>query len=112
MGPGGVMKARRVALALVLVGGLIGLYFRIGIGRVTPYQEPRLDFWGRTDLNGKEIGSFVIEELVERENYSLRLRSRPCDGAIFMTPAHIINETPEKLIASLYPAAEWRTMYV
>ena len=101
---------RRVALALLLLSGSLGLIFRLGGWNELALIEPILDL--RKITAGQNIGPFVADGTESPDRLSLRLPSPQCTGAIFLTASDIYHR-PEKLMADLsYPAGEWRSVYV
>src|SRR6478672_6267276 len=100
---------RQVALALLLLSGLLGLISRVGGWNELVLSEPTLDL--RKIAAGQNIGPFLADG-TERDRLSLRLPSPQCTGAIFLTASDIYHR-PEKLIADFsYPPGEWRSVYV
>jgi hypothetical protein len=98
---------RRVALALLLLSGLLGFISRLGGWNEVALSEPSLNL--RNIAVGQNIGPFVANGT---ESHRLSLRSTQCTGAIFLTASDIYSHLPEKLIAELYPPGEWRSVYV
>ena len=86
---------RQVALALLLLSGLLGLISRVGGWNELVLSEPTLDL--RKIAAGQNIGPFLADG-TERDRLSLRLPSPQCTGAIFLTASDIYHR-PEKLIA-------------
>jgi hypothetical protein len=102
---------RRVALALLLLSGLLGFISRLGGWNEVALSEPSLDL--RNIAAGQNIGPYVANGAEGRGPLaSLRLLSPQCKGAIFLTASDIYSHLPEKLIADLYPPTEWRSVYV
>ena len=102
---------RHVALALLLLSGLLGLIFRLAGWNELALGEPILNL---TNIAaGQNIGPFVADGTEGRDSLvSLRLRSPRCEGTIFLTSSYMDSRPPEKLIAYRYPATEWRSIYV
>src|SRR3954452_22814622 len=76
-------KMRRVALALLLLSGLLGFISRLGGWGAVALSEPILNF--RNIAAGQNIGPFVADG-TEGSGLlaSLRLLSSQCKGAIFL----------------------------
>src|SRR3954466_11885255 len=92
---------RRVALALLLLSGLLGFISRLGGWNEVALSEPSLDL--RNIAAGQNIGPYVANGAEGRGPLaSLRLLSPQCKGAIFLTASDIYSHLPEKLIADLY----------
>lgn len=104
------MHLRRLALASLLVGGIIGAFVQFGVGNFIPHKLASIEF-SRLAL-GEQIGPLAFEGLVDRESQSLQLQSARCERSIFMTVSSVKNSPPEQYIAHLYPTTEWRTVYV
>jgi hypothetical protein len=105
------LTLRRVALALVLLSGFLGLTSRLAGWTQTAFSEPNLDFI-KNIAAGQNIGPFLTDGTEGRDLLSLRLLSPQCEGAIFLTASDIALRLPEKLIAYRYPPTEWRSIYV
>jgi hypothetical protein len=103
---------RRVALALVLLSGLLGLISRLAGWNEVAFGEPSLDFI-KNIAAGQNIGPFLADGTEGRYPLvSLRLLSPQCKGAIFLTASFIDLGLPDKLIDYRYPPTEWRSIYV
>jgi hypothetical protein len=105
-----VTNLRRLALASVVVGGLIGVFVKLGTGGFIPHKSSSINL-SRLAL-GEKIGPFAFEGLVDRDSQYLQLRSTQCEGSIFMTFSSVSYAPPKDLTALFYPATEWRTLYV
>jgi hypothetical protein len=101
---------RRVALALLVLSGVLGFFSRLGGWNEVALSEPSLDL--RNIAAGQNIGPFLADGTELRDRISLRLLSTQCTGAIFLTASDIYSHLPDKLIAELYPPGEWRGVYV
>ena len=101
---------RRVALALLVLSGVLGFFSRLGGWNEVALSEPSLDL--RNIAAGQNIGPFLADGMELRDRISLRLLSTQCKGTIFLTASDIYSHLPEKLIAELYPPTEWRNFYV
>src|SRR3954451_15762083 len=77
-------RMRRVALALLLLSGLVGFISRLGGWDEVALSEPSLNL--RNIAAGQNIGPFVADGTEGNGPLaSLRLRSTQCKGAIFLT---------------------------
>jgi len=101
---------RRVALALLVLSGVLGFFSRLGGWNEVALSEPSLDL--RNIAAGQNIGPFLADGTELRDRLSLRLLSTRCKGAIFLSASDIYSHLPEKLVAELYPPTEWRNFYV
>src|SRR4051812_9503355 len=91
------MNMRRVALALLLLSGLLGFISRFGGWNELALSEPSLDL--RNIAAGQKIGPFSADGTAGRD--SLRLLSPQCKGTIFLTASDMYSQPPEKQIAYL-----------
>lgn len=105
---------RRFALVSTIVGALVGVFVRLELA--SPPREYLLDFSKFSSEERAKIGPFIFENLTDRYSptptLQLRFRSAYCEEAIFVTVSKVSVALPENLIAQLYPAAQWRTLYV
>lgn len=103
---------RRLALASVLIGGLIGIFVKFGAGNFIVHKEFSINLSKLALVNGEKIGSLVFERLMDQDSISLQLRSAQCEGPVFMTVSSVSEAPPEEYIALLYPSGKWWTLYV
>src|SRR3954452_15966024 len=101
---------RRVALALLVLSGVLGFFSRLGGWNEVALSEPSLDL--RNIAPGQKVGPFLADGTELRDRISLRLLSTQFKGAIFLSASDIYSHLPEKLITELYPPTEWRNGYV
>jgi hypothetical protein len=101
---------RRVALALLVLSGVLGFFSRLVGWNEVALSEPSLDL--RNIAAGQNIGPFLADGMELRDRISLRLLSTQCKGTIFLTASDIYSHLPEKLIAELYPPTAWHRVYV
>ena len=96
---------RRVTLAFVIVGGVIGVFVKFATGNFIPKENYVLDF------STEKIDQFVSQGERNKDG-SLQLGSAQCERSIFMNAYSIKEFPPEALSTRLYPRDEWRTLYV
>jgi hypothetical protein len=101
---------RRVALAVVLLSGLLGLISRLAGWNEAAFADPSLNL--KHIAAGQNVGPFLADGTEGRDLISLRLLSPQCKSAIFLTASYVDSHLPEKLIAYRYPPTGWRSIYV
>jgi hypothetical protein len=101
---------RRLTLAAVLAGGLLGIFMRVGPGSSQP--RPGFDLQKIAGARGAQLGPFVLEAVVVRAGLSVQLRSPQCASPLFVGISDITAIASEQFTAFRYPPAEWRTFYV
>ena len=102
-----VTNLRRLTLAFVIVGGVIGAFVKFTTGSFMPRESSVVEF----SKLPEKIGQFVVEEELNKDR-SLQLRSAQCDRSIFVGAYSIKEAPPEALSPILYPPDKWRSLYV
>ena len=98
---------RRLALAFVTIGGVIGLFAKFATGSFISNDDIVMDF----SKLPEKLGSFAIQGEVNKDG-SLQLRTIECEKSIFMSAYYIKEPPPEAFSEFLYPFDKWRTLYV
>lgn len=110
--------ARRLALALIFVSAMIGVFSRLWTSVFNPSIETAVNRRRPVDIGrlpiapGDRIGPFGFEGFEQLGAPMLRLTASRCEGAIFMAPSFITRGLAEKLIAQRFPADQWWSLYV
>jgi hypothetical protein len=105
-----VKNLRRVVLGLVLLACFLGAKLRLTADNPVEFNFDRL-----TLSNGQMAGPFLVERSearVGKSSTSLRLRLPQCQRPIVLEASAFSDTLPEKLLARLYPSAEWDARYV
>ena len=98
---------RRLALAFVIVCGVIGAFAKFATGSLIPNDNHVIDF----SKLPEKIGPLVNQGETNKD-WSLQLQSAQCEKSIFMGAFSIKEPPPETFTALLYPSDKWRTLYV
>jgi hypothetical protein len=104
--------ARRLLLAWIVTGIVIGAYLRAGAAGEASRAPPRLNFLEHADLVEKTLGPFKVERKDADDRFAFWLRSPQCDEAILVNGDYVEHAPSEQTIAARFPAAAWRTLYV
>ncbi len=102
---------RRAVLGLLLLAGVLGATLRL----TAADAPPDVNFDRLTLSNGQTAGPFWVEGREAHEGKgggSLRLRLPQCPRPIVVAASAFSDTLPEKLLARLYPSAEWDTRYI
>jgi len=102
-----VTNARRLTLAVVIIGGVIGAFVKFATGNFMAQERYVLEI---SQLPEK-IDQFLNQGERNKDG-SLQLSSTQCGRSIFMNAYSIKESPPEALSALLYPPDKWRTVYV
>jgi hypothetical protein len=98
---------RRVTLAFVIVGGVMGAFIKFATGNFIARESYVVDF----SKLPEKIDQFFNQGERNKDG-SLQLRSTQCERSIFMNAYSIKEFPPAALSTLLYPPNEWRTLYV
>jgi len=102
-----VTNVRRLTLAVVIAGAIIGGFVKIATGSFTAPGYYEIDF----STLPEKIDQFHIEGRGEKDG-SLRVRFARCEQPIFVNAFLIRHDSSQALSELLYPPNRWRSLYV
>lgn len=103
---------RGLTITVVIAAIAAGVFARTAAGGIVPVEASTYDSEKLSLTPGAGIGPFTLEALEMHGGDSLRMSSPQCGLPSFLTIEFAGARAPDEHIASLFPASDWRAIYV